>query len=128
MLYFRFNFGSQKKTLQREFFFQSPYAGLSFASFDRIKHLVLKNNIYLLTSESTSSSAAVASNPEYASSTNMLASKPITNKKYYELTVVGKLACGAITGVVTQTCTYPIDVVRRYMQLATMIKDASLKE
>lgn len=29
----------------------------------------------------------------------------------------GKLACGAVAGVVGQTVTYPLDVVRRQMQV-----------
>lgn len=40
----------------------------------------------------------------------------------YELSVVGKLVCGGLTGAVAQTVTYPLDVVRRYMQLEIMIR------
>jgi hypothetical protein len=43
---------------------------------------------------------------------------------YMELTVLGKLICGATTGIVAQTITYPVDVIRRHMQLDTMFKNA----
>jgi hypothetical protein len=48
--------------------------------------------------------------------------------KYYELTVPGKLVCGGLTAVVAQTITYPLDVVRRHMQLVTMFKDSAIRE
>jgi hypothetical protein len=41
----------------------------------------------------------------------------------YELNVLGKLLCGGFTGAISQTFTYPLDVVRRYMQLEVMIED-----
>ena len=108
-----------------------PYAGLSFTSFDRIKRLVLKNQVHLLTMESKSSTVSDSSSA-YSNNTNALSNvnynKPAMVKKYYDLTVVGKLICGAITGVVTQTVTYPVDVVRRHMQLMTMLTDSSIKE
>jgi hypothetical protein len=47
--------------------------------------------------------------------------------KHYELTVPGKLICGALTGVFAQTITYPLDVVRRHMQLDVMFKDAEIR-
>ena len=34
--------------------------------------------------------------------------------------VVGKLCAGAISGAVAQTCTYPLDVLRRRFQINTM--------
>ena len=33
---------------------------------------------------------------------------------------IGKLAAGAISGAVAQTCTYPLDVLRRRFQINTM--------
>ena len=50
------------------------------------------------------------------------------NNAYYELTVPGKLICGGITAVVAQTITYPLDVVRRHMQLVTMFKDSAIRQ
>lgn len=35
-----------------------------------------------------------------------------------EASLAGKLACGAVAGVVGQSVTYPLDVVRRQMQVA----------
>mmetsp|Transcript_18907 Transcript_18907/g.33820 ORF Transcript_18907/g.33820 Transcript_18907/m.33820 type:complete len:184 (+) Transcript_18907:1-552(+) len=46
--------------------------------------------------------------------TTLLPKKPGTN----ELTVVGKLCCGACGAMVGQTITYPFDLVRRRMQVA----------
>jgi hypothetical protein len=34
-----------------------------------------------------------------------------------EPSVIGKLACGAVAGLIGQTFTYPLDVVRRQMQV-----------
>ena len=48
--------------------------------------------------------------------------------KYYELTIPGKLICGGLTAVVAQTITYPLDVVRRHMQLVTMFKDSAVRQ
>lgn len=86
-----------------------PYAGLSFASYDRIKSFILRNKIDTLAQSHKSVDDPSASN-------------------YYELTVAGKLVCGAFTGALTQTLTYPVDVVRRHMQLSIMIKDSGYKE
>jgi hypothetical protein len=52
----------------------------------------------------------------------------ISTHKYYELDVVGKLICGALTGIIAQTVTYPLDVVRRHMQLVTMITDSATRQ
>ena len=91
-----------------------PYAGISFACFDRIKRLVLRKKIKYLTVESTPTKAnSIQTN---------------SNKLYFELTVVGKLLSGAFTGVFTQTITYPIDVIRRHMQLLVMINDSAIKQ
>jgi solute carrier family 25 phosphate transporter 23/24/25/41 len=35
-------------------------------------------------------------------------------------TAIGKLAAGAVSGAVAQTCTYPLDVLRRRFQVNTM--------
>lgn len=35
-------------------------------------------------------------------------------------TAIGKLAAGAVSGAVAQTCTYPFDVLRRRFQVNTM--------
>lgn len=68
-----------------------PYAGLSFSIYDKLKHLILNMKINKLSIES--------------------------NKNKYELTIVGRLICGGLTGALSQTITYPLDVIRRHMQL-----------
>ena len=83
-----------------------PYAGLSFASYERIKKFILKNQIKNLS----------------------INKKATSTHEYYELTIVGKLICGATTGVVAQTITYPVDVIRRHMQLSMMFKDSAIRE
>ena len=45
----------------------------------------------------------------------------------YELTVFGKLICGGLTGAVAQTVTYPLDVIRRHMQLEVLIESSEFK-
>lgn len=89
-----------------------PYAGLSFSTYEHIKKFLLNNRV---------SGLSVASN-------NDNSSKTYKQTNMYELTVPGKLICGALTGVVAQTITYPVDVVRRHMQLAVMLKNSSVKE
>ena len=83
-----------------------PYAGLSFASYERIKRFILKNRIKNLS----------------------INKKATSTHAYYELTVIGKLICGATTGIIAQTITYPVDVVRRHMQLSMMFKDSAIRE
>ena len=86
-----------------------PYAGLSFTSYERIKKFILKNQIKHLSMISE-------------------AKKSTSSHTYYELSIVGKLICGAMTGVAAQTITYPLDVVRRHMQLSIMFKDSAIRE
>lgn len=86
-----------------------PYAGISFSSFENIKKYVLKKHFQYLTKADSDKI-----------STSHL-------HGYYELTVVGKLICGALTGIIAQTITYPLDVVRRHMQLSNMISEANSK-
>ena len=94
-----------------------PYAGLSFGSFEQFKRLLLNNRVRWLTMPATAPKAAATSHSVSVPS----------NGEYYELTVPGRLICGALTGVIAQTVTYPIDVVRRHMQLVTMITDSSAR-
>ena len=92
-----------------------PYAGLSFTSFERIKMFMLKNKYPMLTAESDN----IKHKDEFHTE---------SKSKYYDLTVPGKLICGGITAVVAQTITYPLDVVRRHMQLVTMLEDAAVRQ
>jgi hypothetical protein len=80
-----------------------PYAGLSFSSFDHIKHHILSKKVTYLTEKSIDA-------------TNL------------DLTVAGKLVSGAFTAMITQTFVYPMDVVRSHMQLLVMLKDPVIKE
>jgi len=93
-----------------------PYAGLSFTSYERIKIFMLKNKYSVLTAES-----------EYVAHRDDFHLETVSSK-YYDLTVPGKLICGGITAVVAQTITYPLDVVRRHMQLVTMFKDSAARQ
>lgn len=96
-----------------------PYAGLSFSSFEHIKKFLIKNQIKYLTTRSEHFHID-KDHVEHKHGQG----KPLGMHCYAELTVPGKLICGACTGVVAQTITYPIDVIRRHMQLDTMFKDA----
>ncbi|MCO5589441.1 hypothetical protein L7F22_043408 [Adiantum nelumboides] len=71
-----------------------PYVGLNFAVYESLKDWLVKRNI---------------------------ATKPEENA---ELSVLTKLGCGAAAGTVGQTVAYPLDVVRRRMQMVGW-KDAS---
>jgi solute carrier family 25 (mitochondrial carrier protein), member 16 len=84
-----------------------PYGGLSFSTFETLKIFFLTERI-----------------PALSIKTNI-----ITDEHHkYELTVVGKLICGGLTGAIAQTVTYPLDVVRRHMQLEGMIDDKNFKK
>lgn len=77
-----------------------PYSGISFSSYDLTKRLMLNNQLIYLT--------------EY-------------NKEHeaIELSISGRLVCGALTGAITQTIVYPLDVVRSHQQLSVMLKSTS---
>lgn len=87
-----------------------PYAGLSFTSYERIKRYVLTTKM------------------DYLAVQIKKDNEPDDPHKYYELTVPGRLICGGATAVVAQTITYPLDVVRRHMQLVTMITDSVTRQ
>lgn len=99
-----------------------PYAGLSFSSFERLK-------IFIINSATLSPYLCTITHPksqtENATNTNTSFDN---DHKYYELNVGGKLISGAMTGIIAQTVTYPVDVVRRHMQLATMVTDAAIRQ
>ncbi|KAI5080664.1 hypothetical protein GOP47_0003847 [Adiantum capillus-veneris] len=63
------------------------YVGLNFAVYESLKDWLVKRNI---------------------------ATKP---EEYVDLSVLTKLGCGAAVGTVDQTIAYPLDVVRRRMQM-----------
>ena len=84
-----------------------PYGGLSFSTFETLKIFVLTERLPVLS----------------------IKTDLITDEHHkYELTVVGKLICGGLTGAIAQTVTYPLDVVRRHMQLEGMIDDINFKK
>jgi solute carrier family 25 protein 16 len=93
-----------------------PYAGLSFSSFERLKHYVLTKKIEYLVVEHVKPTSFEK------------ACEPASKDRYYELTVPGKLVCGGLTAVIAQTITYPLDVVRRHMQLVTMLTDSVTRQ
>lgn len=95
-----------------------PYAGLSFTSFERLKHYVLTNKLEYLIVEITKSTGEKKGGNDNNNNQD----------RYYELTVPGKLVCGGMTAVIAQTITYPLDVVRRHMQLVTMLTDSVARQ
>ncbi|XP_059139155.1 solute carrier family 25 member 16-like [Physella acuta] len=76
----------------------APYAGLSFSSFEILKNFALDTFPELL-------------------------SKPCPqNTGGLVLILPAKLVCGGLAGAIAQTISYPLDVVRRRMQLSGMVK------
>ncbi|KAK0049120.1 graves disease carrier protein [Biomphalaria pfeifferi] len=75
----------------------APYAGLSFSSFEMLKNFALDTFPDLL-------------------------GKPCPqNTGGLVLIMPAKLVCGGLAGAIAQTISYPLDVVRRKMQLSGMI-------
>ena len=68
-------------------FAQIPYVGLNFAVYESLKDWLVKKN---------------------------LVARPEENS---DLSVLTKLGCGAAAGTVGQTVAYPLDVIRRRMQM-----------
>lgn len=72
-----------------------PYVGLNFSVYESLKHWLVKAKPFGIVDESET-----------------------------ELTVTTRLACGAAAGTVGQTVAYPLDVIRRRMQMVGW-KDAA---
>ncbi|KAI3990508.1 hypothetical protein MKX01_022808 [Papaver californicum] len=75
-----------------------PYVGLNFAVYESLKEWMIKAKPFGLVAESDT-----------------------------ELSVTTRLACGAAAGTVGQTVAYPLDVIRRRMQMYTGMVDAFRK-
>ena len=73
---------------------QVPYVGLNFAVYETLKEYVARFYARQQALESSRSQSGSA-----------------------ELSVVAKLACGAVAGTIGQTVAYPLDVVRRRLQM-----------
>ncbi|GFO18684.1 graves disease carrier protein [Plakobranchus ocellatus] len=73
----------------------APYAGISFCSFEMLKSLALENFPDTLGTHQEGSEGLV-------------------------LILPAKLLCGGLAGAIAQTVSYPLDVVRRKMQLSGM--------
>jgi solute carrier family 25 protein 16 len=71
-----------------------PYAGTSFLTHDQVRDLLRSPTFSPYTLEDQSST---------------------------RLTATAQLSCGAVAGIVAQTVSYPIDIVRRRMQVARVV-------
>ncbi|XP_041362283.1 graves disease carrier protein-like [Gigantopelta aegis] len=78
----------------------APYAGVSFYSFEMSKIFCLEHFPDVLGKPSPLSTGGVV------------------------LILPAKLLCGGMAGAVAQTVSYPLDVVRRRLQLSTMLPDS----
>ncbi|XP_067673801.1 solute carrier family 25 member 16-like [Haliotis asinina] len=78
----------------------APYAGLSFYSFETLKNLCLDRFPDLLGSPCPQNTGGLV------------------------LTIPAKLICGGLAGAISQTVAYPLDVVRRRLQVSIMLPDS----
>lgn len=79
------------------YWLQIPYVGLNFAVYESLKDWLIKAKPFGLIDESET-----------------------------ELSVATRLACGAAAGTVGQTVAYPLDVIRRRMQMVGWSNAASV--
>jgi hypothetical protein len=111
----------------------TPTLALNFALYDSFKKLWLHflpdtrcPSIYLTPPEhsertiiTTGSTATATSTATTTSSSDHIAAQPAARhpQKQQQLPLVGSLSCGAAGGFATSTLTYPLDLVRRRMQV-----------
>lgn len=77
-----------------------PYAGVAFYSYEVLKSLAIERLSHVATKLSMDGSGTVV------------------------LTIPANLVCGGLAGLMAQTVSYPLDVVRRNMQVHGMVSDA----
>ncbi|PON71280.1 Mitochondrial carrier protein [Parasponia andersonii] len=82
---------------QKDEIYMVPYVGLNFAVYESLKDWLIKAKPFGLVDESET-----------------------------ELSVITRLACGAAAGTVGQTVAYPLDVIRRRMQMVGWNNAASV--
>ncbi len=89
----------------------APYSAVQFSSYEVLKRLMQRHNVHLAERDASSSSSSSAGNGNGDGSGH--------GREPGELGVIQRLAAGALAGIASVVSTYPLDLVRSRISIAS---------